>query len=101
MGINASRDGSEGNQISSDTPIPTKPKAKEEINAPPNISQQPLGNALAVGGPSRASDGRLLLEGDIDSTVPTVFKWEHGGKEVQVDNMNYYACNWFIVYLLL
>ena len=26
--------------------------------------------------------GKFILEGDVDSTVPTVFKWDHGGKEV-------------------
>jgi hypothetical protein len=34
--------------------------------------------------PSPVVDGGATGEGDVESVVPTVFKWEHGGRDVYI-----------------
>jgi hypothetical protein len=97
MGINQSKDGTEGNAVSEgfqgSTPSGRSirsPKLEDSNNnnfangMPSHLGTSVGGNQVGTFGASGSKmvDGRHVLDGDLDSTVPTVFKWEHGGREV-------------------
>lgn len=70
MGINQSKDGL---PAISDMPIPAR---HSQRGGPQNFAQ-PLPSNLVT-------DQTISFEGDADSAVPTVFKWEHGGRNVYI-----------------
>jgi Glycogen recognition site of AMP-activated protein kinase len=74
MGNYASKDGEAADTGHAHDSIPSR-------SAPPQRqyrSDEPSGHR----GPS--DEQALALEGDMDNTVPTVFKWEHGGRNVYI-----------------
>jgi hypothetical protein len=80
MGVGQSKDGSDGNAVSEAGASGRQmrsPKLEDSGGAP--LSG---GAPNGFGNSGKLVDGRHVLEGDLDSTVPTVFKWEHGGREV-------------------
>ena len=73
MGNYASKDGeTDSSQVHDSIPSRTAPPLRQYR------SDEPTGQ--------RPSDEQtsLALEGDMDNTVPTVFKWEHGGRNVYI-----------------
>jgi hypothetical protein len=79
MGISSSRDAPDGNTIQNEDNIPTTRNLKnQKVNEPTqNLVVGSIGgnNTLHI---STIGDGK---GGDI---VPTVFKWEHGGRNVYI-----------------
>ena len=72
MGNYASKDGeTDSTHVHDSIPSRTAPPLRQYR------SDEPSGH--------RPSDEQALaLEGDMDNTVPTVFKWEHGGRNVYI-----------------
>lgn len=73
MGINSSKDGSTeenaGNHSNAAIPSRATTSRQQHYEEP----------RRAV-----ASEDTLLFDGDLDSVVPTVFKWDHGGRNVYI-----------------
>jgi hypothetical protein len=68
------------NNIPDEASIPTK--VQRQPQAPPNYSNlDPRGNQLAI---ADDNSNNFLTETTSDNVVPTVFKWEHGGKHVYI-----------------
>ncbi len=72
MGINSSKDGGGGN---ADESIPAR-----NVRGPAQPINQPTQRAITD--PNQISQS--LSDASTDSTVPTVFKWEHGGRHVYI-----------------
>jgi len=76
MGINSSKDG-HGSRSSVDDNIPSTKVRKQPQNETNNFNRSVVDTSNVVVAPQEINDG-------IDSVVPTVFKWEHGGNHVYI-----------------
>ena len=78
MGV-ATSHGSEVNPVSLESNAPPRSRtSRTSDSVPPSIPIAPPTTTI-IASPQEG----VLLEGDLDSTVPTVFRWEHGGKDVR------------------
>lgn len=75
MGNFASKDGSIDASNGHDS-IPSRNAGSSAATARPFRAEEPT---LRV-----VDEQSLSLEGDMDNSVPTVFKWEHGGRNVYI-----------------
>ena len=84
MGINSSKDGtSEDSGIASDIAIPSRQRQNysEQRRVNNNNNNNNSNNVISA---STEDSNELQLDGDLYSVVPTVFKWEHGGRNVYI-----------------
>lgn len=80
MGISSSKDGNEDNSMQNSIPARTAPRGKYDE---PTDRKNPLGSDAAT---------HSFEDEDMGNIVPTVFKWEHGGRNVYITGNNH-SCN--------
>ena len=74
MGISSSKDGNE--DASMQTSIPSRTVQRVQLYDEPTERKNPLGNEEVA--------SHTFEEEDMENIVPTVFKWEHGGRNVYI-----------------
>ena len=73
MGISSSKDGNEDASMQNSIPARTAPRGKYDE---PTERKNPLG--------SDEITTHSFEDEDMENIVPTVFKWEHGGRNVYI-----------------